>query len=104
MISMPLQDTKSRAQSWADESRVGRVEIGESTLGGGSLPNESLPSYVLALAVENADAFLRGLRNQKPPIIARTEKDRVLLDPRTVLAGQDHHLIAGLRSALRSTL
>jgi L-seryl-tRNA(Ser) seleniumtransferase len=55
---------------------------------------------VLSLSVRNPDKFLEKLRQQRPPIIARTENDCVLLDPRTVLPGQDEFLLAGLKYAL----
>jgi L-seryl-tRNA(Ser) seleniumtransferase len=100
MISMPLEDTRARAQRWADELGAGQVHESESTLGGGSLPGESVPTYVLSLGSKNTDAFMRSLRWQSPPIIARTEKDHVLLDPRTVRVWEDPSLLAGIRSAL----
>ncbi len=49
---------------------------------------------------EEADRLLRRLRQQDLPIIARTERDRVLLDPRTVLPEEDAVLVTGLRAAL----
>jgi L-seryl-tRNA(Ser) seleniumtransferase len=54
-------------------------------VGGGSLPGESMPTFVLSLQVKSPDKFLKKLRDPNPPIIARTENDRVLFDPRTVL-------------------
>jgi L-seryl-tRNA(Ser) seleniumtransferase len=72
----------------------------QSTIGGGSLPEETLPTYVLALTVKSPDKFLEKLRQQSPPIIARTERDVILLDPRTVLPEQDGALLVGLKNAL----
>jgi L-seryl-tRNA(Ser) seleniumtransferase len=72
----------------------------ESTVGGGSLPEESLPTFVLALNVKSPDTFLRKLREENPPIIARTENGKVLLDPRTVLPEQDKALLVGLKKTL----
>ncbi|MGZ6346834.1 MAG: L-seryl-tRNA(Sec) selenium transferase, partial [Anaerolineales bacterium] len=80
----------------------GDVVASESTVGGGSLPGESLSTWVLALAVNRPDSFLKKLRMLRPPIIARTDNDCVLLDPRTVLPEQDEVLIANLGSVLRS--
>ncbi len=100
MISMPRQTIKGRADAWANAVGSGAVEPSESTVGGGSLPGETLKSYVLALDVRGPDRFLKRLRQQEPPIIARTENDRVLLDPRTVLPAQDGELLDGLRRAL----
>jgi L-seryl-tRNA(Ser) seleniumtransferase len=100
MISMTAMTVKVRAQHWADVLGTGSVSDAESTVGGGSLPGESLKSYVLALDVKNPDRFLRRLREQNPPIVARTEANKVLLDPRTVLPQQEPALILGLRHAL----
>ncbi|HEY2979800.1 MAG TPA: L-seryl-tRNA(Sec) selenium transferase, partial [Anaerolineales bacterium] len=85
---------------WVEELGYGKVIAGESTVGGGSLPGESLPTYLLALDISNPDRFLAKLRAQHPPIIARTEDDRVLLDPRTVLPEQQGALLVGLKNAL----
>jgi L-seryl-tRNA(Ser) seleniumtransferase len=52
------------------------------------------------LAVNSPDKFLEKLRRQQPPIIARTENDRVLLDPRTVLPEQEGALLVGLKNVL----
>jgi len=80
----------------------GSVIEGESTVGGGSLPGENLPTYLLALDVRSPDKFLQNLRMQNPPIIARTENDQVLLDPRTVRPDQEGALLVGLKNALRT--
>ncbi|HEY9151629.1 MAG TPA: L-seryl-tRNA(Sec) selenium transferase, partial [Anaerolineales bacterium] len=92
MISMPLDEVKARAENWARELEAGSVEESEATVGGGSLPDESFPSYVLSLSVKSPDKFLKKLRQQNPPVIARTENDKILFDPRTVLSDQDHLL------------
>lgn len=99
MISMSPERTRVRAQSWAHELGTGTVQISESTPGGGSLPGESMSSYVLVLEVGSAEALMRFLRKQDPPIIARAEKGHVLFDPRTVFADQDQELISGIRQA-----
>jgi L-seryl-tRNA(Ser) seleniumtransferase len=70
-----------------------RVEIvdGESILGGGAAPSSVLPTRLLALTCEglSADELVARLRNSDPPVIARVDEGRVLLDLRTVLPGQD---------------
>ena len=89
MISQSTRQVKARGKSWAAKLGQGEVLASESTVGGGSLPGESLPTWVLALTVNGSDTFLKKLRREQPPIIARTENDRILLDPRTVLPEQD---------------
>jgi L-seryl-tRNA(Ser) seleniumtransferase len=98
MISMTEEDARSRAQAWREALGVGQVSPSESTVGGGSLPGESLPTFVLALDVKSPRRFLSKLRDSNPPVIGRTENDRVLLDPRTVLPEQDEVLLGILKS------
>ncbi len=100
MISMPLDEVKARAENWARELGAGSVEESEATVGGGSLPGELFPSYVLSLNVKSPDKFLKKLRGQNLPIIARTENDKILFDPHTVLLEQDDLLLAILHSLL----
>jgi L-seryl-tRNA(Ser) seleniumtransferase len=100
MALMPDQIRKT-AEVWAKKLGQGEVIPGKSTIGGGSLPEESLPTFLLALDVKSPDRFLKKLRRQQPPIIARTEKDRILLDPRTVLPEEHGALLVGLMNALQ---
>ncbi len=101
MISMPVDEVKDRAERWARELGFGTVAASEATVGGGSLPGESLPGYALALKVKSPDRLLRKLREWDPPVIARTENDQVLLDPRTVLPGQDRIVLMALHELLQ---
>jgi L-seryl-tRNA(Ser) seleniumtransferase len=100
MMSLTLKQVKGRAEAWKIELGQGNVVEGESTVGGGSLPGESFKTYLLSLEVKSPDKFLKKLRKQNPPIIARTENDKVLLDPRTVLPEQEGALLVGLKNAL----
>jgi L-seryl-tRNA(Ser) seleniumtransferase len=101
MIAMPAEEARARAQEWAGELGIGDVLAGESTLGGGSLPGEMLPTFTLSLNVGDSADCLGRLRKQDLPIIARTEKGRILLDPRTVLPDEDGALTSGVHAALR---
>jgi len=100
MISMTRRQVKAQAEAWQDALGQGEVIESESTVGGGSLPGESMKTWVLALNVKSPDKFMAKLRKSDPPLIARTENDRVLLDPRTVLPEQDETLISILKSQL----
>ncbi|MBN2472138.1 MAG: L-seryl-tRNA(Sec) selenium transferase [Anaerolineae bacterium] len=97
MISAPADAVKRRAQNWRRRLRAGRVIAARSTVGGGSLPGETLPTWVLALDVQGPDAFAAALRAEPLPIIARIQDDRVLLDPRTVLPAQEKALVESVR-------
>ncbi|PKN93220.1 MAG: L-seryl-tRNA(Sec) selenium transferase [Chloroflexi bacterium HGW-Chloroflexi-6] len=100
MISQTPESLKARAAHWQRETGYGEIVPAESTVGGGSLPGENLPTYVLSLNIPKPDAFLAKLRKQSPAIIARTENDRVLFDPRTVLPEQDAVLVKTLKRIL----
>jgi L-seryl-tRNA(Ser) seleniumtransferase len=102
MMSLPLAQTRVRAQAWRDALGQGEVILSESTVGGGSLPDECISTYVLALHVKSPDRFLKRLRASQPPIIARVENDTILFDPRTVL--NDEMLIAALKSIFSENL
>ncbi len=71
-----------------------------STVGGGSLPGQTLPTRALAITAESVDTLAEKLRRANPPVIARIEDDRLLFDPRTVLPEQDQTLISVLKTVL----
>jgi L-seryl-tRNA(Ser) seleniumtransferase len=73
---------------------------GESVIGGGAAPSAVLPTRLIALTHANlgADDLSTRLRAATPPVIARVEDGRVLLDLRTVFPGQDATLTAALSS------
>jgi L-seryl-tRNA(Ser) seleniumtransferase len=100
MISMEREQVRVRAETWQKTLGQGDVSESESTVGGGSLPGESLPTLVLALDVKSPEKVMAALRGSNPPVIARAENDRVLLDPRTVLPEQDETLLSILKSIL----
>ena len=101
MIAARSDDLKSRAQAWAERLGRGDAIPGESTVGGGSLPGETLPTWLLALDVPSPNRFLGRLRQCQPPIIARTQDDRVVLDPRTVLPEQEDIFLDELENEIR---
>ncbi|MCU0476703.1 MAG: L-seryl-tRNA(Sec) selenium transferase [Anaerolineae bacterium] len=71
-----------------------------STVNGGVLMSETLPSVALAVQVNEPDSLLMRLRRLELPIIARIEEDKVLFDPRTVFEHQEQALIDGICAAL----
>lgn len=108
MISADLSSLTRRVQNWRralrSESWLASLPLqiidSTSTVGGGSLPGQTLPSKVLAMTVPAADTLSAQLRQVNPPIIARIDNQQLLLDPRTVLPEQDKVLITGLKQAL----
>lgn len=105
MLQASPDEIESRAQSMATTlaSAGWRVAMlsGASAVGGGSAPGVTLPTVLLSLArdTESPDALEQWLRSLDPPVIARIEHDRVVLDLRTVLPDQDTVLISLLTNA-----
>jgi L-seryl-tRNA(Ser) seleniumtransferase len=87
MLAMPLSGIESRSNDLAASLRSSGFTAdmidGRSTVGGGSLPGETLPTKLVALSVDKPDTFLEKLRHSDPPVIARIENDRVVFDLRT---------------------
>ena len=101
MLALTADDIRTRADALAAEigSLAGwRAEIvaGASAIGGGSAPGVELPTWLVAIDQSGLtpDALEQRLRRLTPPIIARIERDRLLLDLRTVLPEQDRTLTA----------
>jgi L-seryl-tRNA(Ser) seleniumtransferase len=110
MIAAPVDELGRRARRWAAACRqagVGaRVVEGRSMVGGGSLPEESLPTRLLALGGDgspDAEALARRLRAGDPPVVGRIERDTLLLDPRTVDPREDRLLMEAVKAACCAT-
>jgi L-seryl-tRNA(Ser) seleniumtransferase len=102
-IGRPVADLRARARSIADVvgSHASVVDV-RSTVGGGSLPGETLPSVAVAIRASSADRLLAVLRRGTPAVIGRIEDDRAVFDLRTVEPAADDALQAALVAALRS--
>ena len=109
-ISRSADEIGEHAAQWAEAVRgwglSAEIIAGSSTVGGGSLPGETLPTKLCAIPAEqpdghrDLDALAARLRAMDPPVIARVFHDRLLLDPRTVLPGQDTLLLDALHAAM----
>jgi len=101
MISTARQTLHQTAQRWRailhDAGIDAAVWEGESAVGGGSLPGETLPTALLALPTPAPDALAARLRAGDPPIVCRIQQDHLLCDPRTVLPAQEDPLLQALR-------
>ncbi|MGH2479426.1 MAG: aminotransferase class V-fold PLP-dependent enzyme, partial [Ktedonobacteraceae bacterium] len=104
MISMPAAQITQRANVWIEQLRRQGISAhpqrGESTIGGGSLPGETLPTTLLALDAAHLSISLeklaQRLRTRRLPIVARISHNTLLLDPRTVLEEQDEEVVKAL--------
>jgi L-seryl-tRNA(Ser) seleniumtransferase len=103
MMRLSKEEIGKRAQAVADQIQSPSLSVeildGESVLGGGAAPSSVLPTRLLALCCGgvNADELLSRLRASDPPIIARVEEGRVLLDLRTVFPDQDEAVVQALK-------
>ena len=99
MLGADVQELSERAESMASAlSEAGvsaEVVDGMGAVGGGTYPGVTLDSAVVALPTTGAGAseVAARLRAGGPPVVARIVSDRVVLDPRTVLPGQEVDVI-----------
>jgi L-seryl-tRNA(Ser) seleniumtransferase len=108
MIATPVEALARRARKWQRALKETDVPMAvvaaESTVGGGSLPGQTLPTRALALQIPSPDDLAARLRHPElvegPPVVARIEDDQLLLDPRTVLPEQDATLVEMIRVVL----
>ena len=73
------------------------VEQGESVIGGGSTPEQSIPTWLIVLKSADVVAAEMRLRAGEPPIIARIEDGRLKLDLRTVFPDEEEELKQALQ-------
>ncbi|MDA2924941.1 L-seryl-tRNA(Sec) selenium transferase, partial [Acidobacteria bacterium AH-259-L09] len=100
MLCADAEQIKARAERVRDllDSNVFRIEIkpGYSLIGGGSAPEEQIPTYLLAVTSgqRSVNELERGLRESTVPIVARIEDDQLMLDLRTVFPEQEDTIIS----------
>ena len=78
---------------------------GFSQTGSGSLPTQNLPTTLVALRPKalSAQELARRLRRHETPIFTRIQDDQVLLDPRTLQAGEPEIVTQALIQILNDT-
>ncbi len=104
MISARPEHLARRATHWVSLLKArgvaAHVEHSLTTIGGGSLPGETLPTMLFALTAAQVPFALnelaRRLRKRQLPIVARIQRDTLLLDPRTILEEQDQEVADAL--------
>jgi L-seryl-tRNA(Ser) seleniumtransferase len=107
MMRLTKQDIDQRATEMAEKVLSGDLSVevidGESVIGGGAAPAAVLPTRLLAITSQtlSADVLTIRLRASDPPIIARVDEGRVLLDLRTVFPEQEKYLETSLRNLVQ---
>ncbi|NLF02170.1 MAG: L-seryl-tRNA(Sec) selenium transferase [Anaerolineales bacterium] len=108
MIATPLDELARRARRWQRELARAGIEAciveGTSTVGGGSLPGETLPTKLLALGGAAPDRLAAALRAARPAVVGRIEADQMVLDPRTVAPDEERALLDAVMGALKEGL
>ena len=105
MISTSAGELEDRAYHW--QTVLGNRTLvfrGSSTIGGGSLPGQTLDTWLLALEgptlSEGVDGAVKRLREHSTPVLTRIDGNRVLLDPRTVFLEEEDTLFRAVQEVL----
>ena len=105
MINYPIEEIASRAEEMSKRlTELGAVSStydGFSTVGGGSLPDQTLPTKLIVIQPPYAvEDFAKRLRLSSPPLLGRIEDDRFVIDPRTIMPSLDGTVIKIIQNAL----
>jgi L-seryl-tRNA(Ser) seleniumtransferase len=110
MLTTPAAELKERCERLADRLRgtagLAAVEVRQDVayVGGGSLPDQALPTFVVALTAANVSdsEFAARLRTGAPAVVGRVQDGKVLLDLRTVFERQEDELVEAVRRAVET--
>ncbi len=102
MIFCSGEELRTRAERFA--ARLSpldvRVAEGESAAGGGSTPDQTLPTWLVQIAVPSVNEMEMRLRQAPVPVVARIEHGFLTLDLRTVAPEEEESLIAAIRYSI----
>lgn len=101
MISQSREELYARSERFCallDGLRVSVIE-GKSVIGGGSTPGQPLQSWLIAIDCKNVTGAEKHCRFSVPPVVARIEDGRLVLDLRTVFARDEDELAQVIRAA-----
>ncbi len=106
MLHAPAEEMKEKADQLAEKlARVApnlSIDVAPSVArsGGGTLPLYEIPSYAVRLKDEegDADAVAEKLRSADPPVIGRVGEERIWLDVRTLLDGDEETILEAVEN------
>ena len=101
MIMMTSDRIRARTERFAAQLTDWSVDVrpGFSVIGGGSTPEQALPTWLLSIDVPDVTRLDKKLRSATPAIVGRIEDDRLILDLRTVFEEEEEELLAALVQA-----
>lgn len=101
LVEMSSEEIKKRAELFSKKlfslSVPSAVVSGTSSIGGGTTPQEQLPTWLVEIPVEDSEIASRKLTSFSPPIFVRKKKKKILLDFRTVFLEDNETLLLGLK-------
>ncbi|MGA8575185.1 MAG: L-seryl-tRNA(Sec) selenium transferase [Candidatus Cybelea sp.] len=100
MLAATIDELRARANAYVEALAGVTVVESVAYAGGGALAQERIPSIAAAIEVEKPDRLGARLRAGTPPIVARVEDGRLLLDLRTIAPEEDSIVIDRCRSCL----
>jgi L-seryl-tRNA(Ser) seleniumtransferase len=101
MIRQNADQVRERAEELVRRGGFyAEIVPGQSVIGGGATPEQSIPTWLIAIRSPDLPELERRLRAAEPPVIARVEQERLVLDLRTVFAEEEDALAAVLRAAI----
>jgi L-seryl-tRNA(Ser) seleniumtransferase len=101
------EQVQRRVMAWCDELKGAGIAAEtvstQARAGGGALAEEPLASFAAWLKDVEPERFASQLRSSEPAVMPRIQNERLLLDGRSVIPGEDEALLAAVISAMRSS-
>jgi L-seryl-tRNA(Ser) seleniumtransferase len=99
MIRQSAEEIRARSEALLARVPGIRAEIvpGSSVIGGGATPEQPIPTWLIAVECAHVVDTERGLRTGDPPVVARIEGEKLILDLRTVMGEEEEELVSALK-------
>ncbi|MGA8324867.1 MAG: L-seryl-tRNA(Sec) selenium transferase [Candidatus Cybelea sp.] len=94
MLAATLDELRARARAYVATIPNAKIIESDAYAGGGALPQSAIASISVAISTDTPDALATHLRRANPPIVARIDEARVVLDLRTIAPEEDQVLLA----------
>jgi L-seryl-tRNA(Ser) seleniumtransferase len=99
MAAAEIETLRARAERLAEVLGWGDcIRETEATIGGGSLPGDTMPSIALCVPTDQPSRTARALRLGEPPLVGRIHEGALLIDLRTILPEHEEQLRTALRT------